>query len=144
VSLRPRCAYRGAVLSTGDNVGTELSYRWRKQLMWGLLLIGFGGAVLLDRLGWFDIDELWHYWPLILVVAGINKMIGYPTARDFTSGLWITFLGAWLFANLEGMFGMTFRNSWPFLIIAWGLALILEPFIRQRFAENNPESHHEK
>lgn len=37
------------------------SYHWRRQLMWGLLLIGLGGAFLLDQFGLVDIDELWRY-----------------------------------------------------------------------------------
>ncbi|PIL39277.1 LiaI-LiaF-like domain-containing protein [Massilia psychrophila] len=126
-------------------MNTIHSYQWRKQLMWGLLLIGLGGAFLLDQMGVVEIVELWHYWPLILVVIGINKMIGYPTAADFTSGLWTMFIGLWLFANFERAFGMTFWTSWPYLIIAWGVTLILKPFIRARFAINPPtgESGHE-
>lgn len=121
------------------------SYHWRRQLMWGLLLIGLGGAFLLDQFGLVDIDELWRYWPLILVVIGINKMIGYPSAADFTAGLWLTFIGVWLFANFEHMFGLTFNNSWPYLLIVWGITLILRPFIRERFAVNPPaeEPRHE-
>ncbi|MES2150759.1 MAG: DUF5668 domain-containing protein [Pseudomonadota bacterium] len=111
--------------------------------MWGLLLIGFGLAVFLDRIDMFDIDGMWHYWPLVLVVLGVNKMIGYPSARHFTSGLWSVFIGLWLFATFEGLYGLTFANSWPFLIIAWGVTMILEPFIHTRFASNT-ESGHEK
>lgn len=112
------------------------SYQWRRQLMWGLLLIGLGTAIFLDRLGLFDMDQLWHYWPLVLVVVGINRIIGYPSARDFNSGLWTVFIGLWLFATFEGIFGLTFHNSWPFLIIAWGVTMILQPYIRTRFASN--------
>lgn len=123
-------------------MSTDNSYQWRKQLLWGLLLVGLGTAFFLDRTEVFELDELWHYWPLLLVVVGLNKVIGYPTARDFTNGLWTMFVGLWLFAIFEGMYGLTFRNGWPFLVIAWGVKLILEPFIKQRFASNT-ESHHE-
>jgi hypothetical protein len=101
--------------------------------MWGLLLIGLGAAVFVEGLDLFD---LWHYWPLIMIVIGINAMIGYPTARQFTRGLWTAFIGVWLFAVFEGMFGLTFNNSWPFMIIGWGVILILQPFIKQRLASN--------
>ncbi len=114
------------------------SYQWRKQILWGLLLVAIGAVLLLQQFDLVDVYDLWHYWPLSLVVLGLNRMIGYPTARDFTSGLWTLFIGLWLFANLEGMFGMTFYNSWPYLIIAWGVTLILRPFIRERFAINAP------
>lgn len=114
------------------------SYQWRKQILWGLLLVAFGAVLLLQQFDIVDLYDLWHYWPLILVVIGLNRMIGYPTARDFTSGLWTMFIGLWLFANFEAMFGMTFYNSWPYLIIAWGVTLILRPFIRERFAIHAP------
>ncbi|MGZ8288818.1 MAG: LiaI-LiaF-like domain-containing protein [Telluria sp.] len=120
-------------------MNTEKSYEWRRQLMWGLVLIGVGVAFLLDRLDLFGIWDLWHYWPLILVVVGINKMIGYPTAKHFSSGLWTVIVGLWLFATFENMFGLTFRNSWPILIIAWGVTLVIEPMIQRRFPANEEQ-----
>ncbi len=123
-------------------MSTDKSYQWRKQLLWGLLLVGLGTAFFLDRTDLLELDELWHYWPLLMVVIGLNKMIGYPTARDFTNGLWTMFVGLWLFAIFEGVVGLTFRNGWPFLVIAWGVKLIVEPFIQQRFASHT-ESRHE-
>ena len=51
-----------------------------------------------------------------MVVVGVNRMIGYPSARDFTGGLWTACIGAWLFAEFEATCsGLTFRNSWPVL-----------------------------
>lgn len=124
-------------------MNTDNSYEWRRQLVWGVLLIALGIAFLLDRLDLFEVDELWHYWPLILVVIGVNKMIGFPTARHFTSGLWLVLVGVWLFATFENLFGLTLNNSWPILIIGWGVTLILEPAIQRRFAPNQ-ESSNEK
>lgn len=114
-------------------MSTEQSYEWRRQLMWGLVLIGIGVAFLLDRFDMIEVSDLWHYAPLVLVVVGINKMIGFPTARHFRDGLWTVFLGLWLFATFEGMYGLNFRNSWPILIIGWGITLVLEPVIQRRF-----------
>jgi hypothetical protein len=111
--------------------------------MWGVVLVCVGVTIFMDRIGYVDIDALWHYWPLLMVVFGINKMIGYPTAKHFTSGLWSVFIGLWLFAVFEHMFGLTFRNSWPFIIIASGVSMILEPVIKRRFAANE-ESNYEK
>ena len=117
-------------------MSTDKSYQWRKQLMWGLALIAFGVAIFLDQMDLVDIRGLWHYWPLLLVIAGVNKMIGYPTAKDFTSGLWSVLIGLWIFAVFEGMAGLTWRNSWPFVIIVTGVTMILEPLIKKRFAPN--------
>jgi hypothetical protein len=109
------------------------SYEWRKQLMWGLVLVIVGVTFALDQMDVIDIRGVWHYWPLLIVISGINKMIGYPTAKHFSSALWMVFIGLWLFAVLDHMFGLTFRNSWPFLIIACGVSMIIEPIIKKRF-----------
>lgn len=112
------------------------SYQWRKQLMWGLVLVAVGVALLLDRMGKIDIFDLWEYAPLLMVVIGINRMIGYPTAEEFISGLWWMVIGSWLFANLQHMFEMQFQTSWPLLVIVWGVTLMLKPLLRRRFAAN--------
>lgn len=104
--------------------------------MWGLVLIAFGVAIFLDQMDLVEVRGLWHYSPLVLVVMGINKMIGFPTARHFSSGLWMVFIGLWVFAVFERIYGLTFGNSWPFVIIACGVSMILEPFIKKRFAQN--------
>ena len=128
--------YRDTILSTEGNVNTENSYEWRRQLLWGLVLIGVGITFFLGQMDIVDVRGLWHYWPLLLVVSGINKMIGYPTAKHFTSGLWSMFMGLWLYAALEHEFGLTFGNSWPLPMIACGITMVLEPLIKKRFAPN--------
>jgi hypothetical protein len=122
-------------------VNTESSYEWRRQLMWGLVLVCVGVTIFLDQIDVIDVQGVWHYWPLLMVIFGINKMVGYPTAKHFSSGLWLVFTGLWLFAVLEHLFGLTLHNSWPFFIIACGVSMIVEPLIKQRFAPNEENSH---
>lgn len=124
-------------------MSNQSSYEWRRQLVWGLVVVALGLAFLLDQMGMVEIRGIWHYWPLLLVAVGVNRMIGYPTPKEFTSGLWTMFVGLWLFAVFEGMFGLTFWNSWPFMIIAGGIGMIIQPFVKQRFASNE-ESRNEK
>jgi hypothetical protein len=109
------------------------SYRWRRQLLWGLLLVGLGTIIFLDQMGIADMESLWHYWPLVLVVIGINRTIGYPSADDFARGLWLVLVGIWLFATLEGLFGLSFWNGWPIFIIICGLKVAIEPIVARRF-----------
>ena len=114
---------------------------WRKQLAWGLVLIAVGVVILVKKMDWFEFYTLWHYWPLFIVVAGAIKMVTYTRAKEFTSGLWTVLVGLWLFAVFEDMFGLTWYNSWPFVIIASGVTMILEPIIKKRFAPNEEPGH---
>jgi hypothetical protein len=117
------------------------SYTARKQIMWGLVLIAVGVIFLLDRMDILDARDMWHYWPLLLVAAGINQTIGYPSAREFRNGLWTVFIGLWLFAVLENILGLTFRNSWPLFLLMAGLQLVLAPLIARRFPQSKEQDH---
>jgi len=122
-------------------MGSDNNYTTRKQMMWGLVLIVLGIIFLLDRLYIVDAETLWHYWPLLLVVVGINQTIGYPTARQFRNGLWTIFTGLWLFAVFEGLFGLTFGNSWPLFLLVWGVLMVLTPVFNRRFPSSKEDDH---
>jgi len=51
-------------------------------LMWGIFLIFVGTGMLLDNLGIFYFN-LWHYWPLLLVFAGIMMIIKASTHKNY-------------------------------------------------------------
>ncbi|MET3134436.1 HAMP domain-containing protein [Oxalobacteraceae bacterium GrIS 1.11] len=51
-------------------------YQGRKQLLWGLLVIAIGASCLFERLGWFDIEQLWHAWPLLLLLLLLLLLSG--------------------------------------------------------------------
>lgn len=115
---------------------TNTQYEWRRQLIWGVLIIVVGITLVLDRMNYIELGSLWHYWPLLVVVIGMNKLVGYPSARHYSDGVWTILTGLWMFAVVEGMFGLTWLNSWPLLIIAFGVKLVIEPLVRARLARS--------
>jgi hypothetical protein len=117
-------------------VNSENHYHRRKQLLWGLLLIVLGALFLLDRLELLDLDlrRLWHYWPVLLVAFGINKMLAPTSARRILGGLWLIGFAAWYYVSFERLWGLSFATSWPLLLIGWGAGLVLEPLLNQHFA----------
>ncbi|WP_036166057.1 LiaI-LiaF-like domain-containing protein [Massilia sp. 9096] len=122
-------------------MNSEASYHLRRQVLWGLLLVGLGTAFLLDQMHIIEITDYWHYAPLLLVLAGINQTIGYPSAGEFSRGLWNVFIGLYLFAVLEGLFGLTWSNSWPLFIIISGVTMAIRPIAARRFNLQR-ERHH--
>ena len=105
----------------------------RGQRLAGIVLIVAGGTFFLDQSGIVDVWDLWHYWPLLLIVIGAQRMLDARSARVVTSGLWSVVIGAWLMVNQAGWWGSDFHNSWPGLLIAWGVTLLLYPRIARRF-----------
>jgi hypothetical protein len=122
-------------------MNTQNSYVARKQIMWGLVLIAVGVVFLLERMDLVDVGSVWHYWPLLVVASGVNQTIGYPSAREFSNGLWTVFIGLWLFAVFEGIFGLSFFNSWPLFLLMAGLQMILRPVLDRRFPHSKENDH---
>lgn len=97
--------------------------RNRKRIFWGLLLIGAGCLFLLDRMDIVDIEEIWRYWPLLIVLSGLVEILSASKFKHVTKGFFEMVLGVWLYASIESLWGLTFSTSWPILLIAYGVAI---------------------
>ena len=99
----------------------------RGKLVGGVILIGIGLIFLLDRMGVADFgDVIRRYWPMVLVLIGLPRLFRRDT---FWSGMWMITLGVWLQMVRLHLFGLTYRSSWPLLLIALGAGIILRTFI---------------
>jgi hypothetical protein len=114
----------------------ENEQHWRKQLTWGIILTGLGVAFLLDRSGALDLGALWRHWPLLMVVAGISNLVPPTNTKLVLDGLLQMFFGAWFYCTFQHLWGLTFGNSWPLLLIIWGTSLVLKPVLHNYFASN--------
>ncbi|HLW75400.1 MAG TPA: DUF5668 domain-containing protein, partial [Bryobacteraceae bacterium] len=54
-------------------------------LVVGLILAGIGVVLLLQNFGIFPDQDLWDYWPVIFIVAGIARA---ATAYSLTGRVW--------------------------------------------------------
>jgi hypothetical protein len=119
-------------------MNVETAYRWRQQLVWGILLIAVGCAVLAERAGYLEIDihwvQLWRYWPWLLVVSGITKIIPPTTPRYLLNGTWEIFFAGWWYVSFNRIWGWGFSETWPALLVAWGVGLMLRPLLENIFA----------
>jgi hypothetical protein len=114
-------------------MNAEIAYQWRKQLVWGLLMIAVGCAFLLERAGYIDFDvdimRLWRYWPWLVVMTGIIQIIPY-----LLSGLANIFFAGWWYVSFNRVWGWGFGDTWPALIVAFGVGLLLRPLLDNIFA----------
>lgn len=86
----------------------------------GLILIGLGTLFLLERQGVFEASAIYHYWPFILSLIGLGKLVDARDAAHVASAGFLIFLGAWIFTCLQHLWGLTFHNAWPMVLIAVG------------------------
>jgi len=94
-------------------------------LLAGTILAGVGVLLLLQNLGITLVDDLWDYWPVILIAVGISRA---ATAWDFGGRVWgaiVVFVGAvFLVRNLGLIHGSVWNFFWPVILIAIGLGLL--------------------
>lgn len=93
-------------------------------IVWGFLMLVLGTALLLDNLDVIRVGSIWRYWPLIPVVIGIGKLLAARTRKDWGEGIWWIFVGAWLYVSVFEVYGLGFRESWPLLLVAWGVSMV--------------------
>lgn len=113
------------------------------QIFWGLVLVAAGTFLLLGRLGVADFSwALRKFWPLIVVIIGISKLVHRGTVW---AGLWMITLGAWLQAVTLHFHGFTYESSWPLLLVILGAGIIVRTIAgsaRHRDDEEESESNH--
>jgi hypothetical protein len=121
----------------------DTAYRWRKQLVWGILLIAVGCVLLLERADIIEIDlnigQLWRYWPWLLVISGVTKIIPPTTPRYFLGGMWEIFFAGWWYVSFNRIWGWGFGETWPALVIAAGFGMLLRPLLDNIFASNKEQ-----
>ena len=125
-------------------MNVEIAYRWRKQFVWGLALIAAGTVILLAQLDILDIDfnlaHFWRWWPWLLVISGITKIIPPTNSRHFTEGWWEIFFAGWWYVSFNHIWGLGFGETWPALLIAWGIGMLLRPLLDNIFVSNKEQA----
>jgi len=114
----------------------------QRNMFWAFLLIAGGVLLLLDNFHLWDLGPVWRLWPLIIVVVGLDRLVRSRTPGQRLNAYWWLFLGAWLFVSFNKVFGLTFRETWPLVLIAWGVGLILRSSMRRRINSTTEEQNH--
>jgi hypothetical protein len=109
----------------------ETSRHFMSHFLLGLLAIAVGVALLLERSGILEMGFVRHYWPFLLVLFGIGRIIEFPHPETVIKEFWLVFIGLWLYISLEHLWGLSFANTWPMVIIFCGLSLILKNLFRK-------------
>jgi hypothetical protein len=98
----------------------------------GLGVLAVGAILLLDNFGIMDAEDLFQYWPVLLMLIGVSHLVRPKGSRRLFSGLiWIAVGVVVLLSNLDYI-GFEIWDLWPVVLVIVGANLILKPFRRGR------------
>jgi predicted membrane protein len=98
---------------------------WNMSVVMGVVIVVVGLLALLMNLG-YDINiGIWDYWPLILVLVGLSRLIQPPQYRSVLSGLIFTLLGGLLLLNNLEVIDFGFSELWPVILIIIGVSIVM-------------------
>src|SRR6476646_9648267 len=84
---RERWAQQGVMWSGGRRHG------WMARGLLGVIFITIGALFLLSNLGVFYFDNLWEFWPVILIALGLSRAAGSRHISGWMSGGVLTLIG---------------------------------------------------
>ncbi len=99
----------------------ETNSHRNRRILWGVSLIALGGLFLVARAGWVDVLELSHWWPAVLVVIGVSRLLD----RRPGVGAMLMLMGLAFFAAELRWLGLSYRNFWPLLLVAVGVGIVI-------------------
>ena len=100
----------------------DVGVRAVKSVVWGLFIMGLGVAFLLERVDVIHGVVIGRWWPSVFYVLAITHL----AERRPGSALTFALMGTWFFAVMWHWLGLTYRNSWPLILVAVGAGLVIK------------------
>lgn len=90
----------------------------------GLVVVAAGAILLLESLE-FGIDiRIWDYWPVLVILIGIGKILQPKGSRQIFWGVLLMGIGTLFQLNNLGIIDFWFDDLWPIVIILVGIAIL--------------------
>src|ERR1700676_587498 len=99
----------------------------------GALIVAVGLMILLDNMGIVRFHDVWRYWPVLLIVFGVSRILESRAPAGYIWGGVLTLAGALLLLDNLDIVVFDFNLVWPLLIIAFGLSMLLRSMDRKRY-----------
>jgi predicted membrane protein len=101
-------------------------------LFFGGVIVAIGLLLLLDNMHIIRMRDVWQYWPLLLVVFGLSRIVECHTPSSLIWGGLVALIGGLIFLDnlYPGM--INFNFIWPLIIIAFGLTLLWKALERRK------------
>ncbi len=109
----------------------KASFRITPQFVLGLIILVVGVLFTLDNLDILYARDYLRYWPALLVVYGVSKILQPESRGGRFWGIVITFVGAALLVDKLDMFPFRLWDFWPLLLVALGVTMLMRASSRR-------------
>jgi predicted membrane protein len=121
-----------------DRIHERMDWRCRRRsgrfgLFAGAFLILFGILFLLQNLGVPHFGRVWQFWPVILIVLGLGRIVRGWGFRGRLFGAALVAAGTvFLLHNFQLIHGHVWNFLWPVILICAGLGMLARSAERRR------------
>ena len=98
----------------------------------GLGVLALGVLLTLDNLNIMNVEHLFDYWPVLLIMLGLAHIIQPGRGRRIGSGLIWLVIGTLLLLNTLDLWGFNVWELWPLLLVLLGVKMLWRAFFRGR------------
>jgi predicted membrane protein len=109
-----------------DQPALPLKRGFSPRLFFGFVVMAIGLLLTLDNLGIVDSRDIWHYWPVLLIVGGLLRTAESRRERRRPDGVGMVVLGVLFLLHNLGL--LHFRQLWPIFLLLLGASMVLKAF----------------
>lgn len=105
------------------------------QVVIGLSVLAIGVAVLMTNMGLVELPSIGLYWPVLLILFGLGKMLAARAVNERVSYGFLILIGLALQLNRLGYDVFHFRTLWPLVLMVVGGAVLYQALSGRRRIE---------
>jgi predicted membrane protein len=94
----------------------------------GLMVVGFGAAMLLDNLNVMEARDLIRYWPFGLIAIGAAKLVQEQERSSRIAGGLFVGIGVLIAIQNFVFFEMNVWRWWPLAVVGFGVMILMRAF----------------
>jgi len=100
------------------------NFRMSFQLVLGFIIIALGVLYTLQNVGILYARDYTRYWPILLVLYGVSRIVQCDTVPQKVWGGFWAFIGTVWFLDKLDLVYFNIGDLWPLVLVALGLSLI--------------------